>query len=98
MAQHEDKIHKQMLTGFSNYQTNPAVLGLLLSKAPLHMQEEMLKYFISYIKIMADKSYVRMDLLPTYKLCKELAIHLEELGLLDIYDNNPLDTNEYMAV
>ena len=91
-----DKLHKQITTGFGNHDISPAVMAYKMLQESRYVNEQVLGYLVNYIIIMASHPVIPMRLTEIHEVCKQLKYSLEELGLTgEIAADSP---NEYLAV
>jgi hypothetical protein len=98
MASLEEKAHSKISAAFADQRVSPAILAYKLAKESRAVNEAALAYMINYVIIMADSKLVPFHLLEMQQICRALKISLEELGLTGMIQQQPLDTNEYVAV
>ncbi len=97
MAAIDQKLHEKIVAGLSNNAVSPAVLGMLMARESLYVNESFLQYFIGYIDYMASTTLIPVHLKDLHETCKVIKDSLVELGLTG--DTRYSDSvTEYLAV
>ena len=81
MASIEDKAHAKLAAALADARVSPAVLALLMKDESKYVNESLLQYFVTYVKLMAESKIVPMQLADIQQLCKHINYSLQELGL-----------------
>ena len=81
MASIEDKAHAKFAATLADARVSPAVLAMLMRNESKYVNESLLQYFVSYVKLMAESHIVPMQLADIQKVCSSINDSLQELGL-----------------
>ena len=97
MAAIDQKLHEKIAAGLASSSVSPAVLGMLMARESLYVNESFIQYFIGYIDYMASTTLIPIHLKDLHETCKIIRDSLVELGLTG--DTRYSDSvTEYLAV
>ena len=91
-----DKLHKQLVTGFGSSEISPATMAYKMHRESLYVNESVLQYLINYVIIMAESKIIPLHLQEVQQTCKTLYSSLQELGLTGTVGRVPHSSNEFL--
>lgn len=81
MASIEDKAHAKLANALADARVSPAVMAMQMKNESKYVNESLLQYFVNYVKLMAESKIVPMQLADIQRVCSNINISLQELGL-----------------
>lgn len=93
-----DKLHKQLVTGFGNSAISPATMAYKMHRESLYVNESVMQYMINYINIMANAKIIPFHLAEIQSICRYLNTSLEELGLVGEIGRQEDLANEFLSL
>jgi hypothetical protein len=92
----EESAANKLATALADQRMSPAILAMKISRENVHVNEAMLGMFTNYIVIMANKQLVPFHMVEHQRMCKQIYLSLQELGLTGQVQQDT--ANEYVVV